>query len=47
MLEKSTHLQVIPQQTTQTQQTYGYRHTTKTSGHFFIMPHGRRHKLSQ
>ena len=34
MLGKSTHLQVIPQQSTQTQQTFGYRHTTKTSGLF-------------
>ena len=31
MLRKSIHLQVIPQQSTQAQQTWGYRHTTKTS----------------
>ena len=30
---RSTHLQVILHQSTQTQQTFGYRHTTKTSGH--------------
>ena len=30
MLRKSTHLQVIPQQSTQTHQTCGYRHTTRT-----------------
>ena len=35
MLGKSTHLQVIPQQSTQMQQTCGYRHTTKTSRIFF------------
>ena len=34
MLGKITHLQVIPQQRTKTQQTCGYRHTTKTSGLF-------------
>ena len=33
MLGKSTHLQIIPQQSTQKHQTCGYRHTTKT---FFI-----------
>ena len=32
MLRKSNHLQVIPQQSTQTQQICHYRHTTKTSG---------------
>ena len=32
MPEKTTHLQVIPQQSTQTQQTCSYRHTTKPSG---------------
>ena len=35
MLGKSTHLQVIPQQSTQTRQTWDYRHTTKTSGPFY------------
>ena len=34
MLGKNTHQQVIPQQSTQTQRTCGYRHTTKTSGLF-------------
>ena len=42
MLGKSTHLQVIPQQSTQTQQTRGYRHTTKNQWTFLITPHGRR-----
>ena len=42
MLGKSIHLQVIPQQSTQTQQTCGYRLTTKTSGLFLITPHIRR-----
>ena len=32
MLGKSAHLQVISQQSTQTQQTRGCRHATKTSG---------------
>ena len=32
---KSTHLQVIPQQNTQKQQTCGYRHTTKNSGNCY------------
>ena len=31
---KSTHWQAIPPQSTQTQQTRGYRHTTNTSGLF-------------
>ena len=31
---KSTHLQVILQQSTQTQQTCGYRYTTNTGGLF-------------
>ena len=35
MLGKSTHLQVVPQQSTQTQQTWGYRDTTKTSKPIF------------
>ena len=35
MLRKSTYLQFIPQQSTQTRQTCGYRHTTKTSGLFY------------
>ena len=35
MLGKCTHLQVIPQQNIQTQQTCGYRHTTKPSGLFY------------
>ena len=34
MLGKSTHLQVIPQQSTQMPQTWGYGHTTKTSETF-------------
>ena len=41
MLGKSTHLQVVPQQSTQMQQTCGYRYTTKTSGLFLITPHGK------
>ena len=32
--KKSTHLQVISQQNTQTQQTWGYRHTTKNQRAF-------------
>ena len=34
MLGKSTYLQVIPQQSNQTQQNCGYRHTRKTSEFF-------------
>ena len=33
--KKNTHLQVIPQQRTQTQQTCGYRHTTKNQWTYF------------
>ena len=35
MLWKSTHLQAIPQQSTQTHQTCGYRHTTKPVDFFY------------
>ena len=45
--KESTHLQVIPQQSTQTQQTCGYRHTTKPSRLFLTTPHGRQLQLSQ
>ena len=40
MLGESTHLQVIPQQSTQMQQTCGYRHTTKTSELFLLFNMG-------
>ena len=41
MLGKSTHWQVIQQQSTRMQQTWGYRHATKTSGLFLVRRHGR------
>ena len=36
MLGKTTHLQVIPQKSTQNAANLPYRHATKTSGNFLL-----------
>ena len=40
MVRKSTHLQVVQQQSTKTQQICHYRHTRKASGLFLLYDTG-------